>query len=224
MKLIPILFSTPMVNAIMRGDKTMTRRKLKVQPKDDQDWKISRMIESTSKIDQKNEGKLHWVTMENEYSIKEYDDRYFDCPYGQVGDVLWVRESFCQVLLGHAHDLLEGVKDSSLFVYKTSFHEDWMDYAKEKYGYKWKPSIHMPKAACRIFLEITNIRVERLHDITPDDIRKEGKPNGDYALDSSCLQWWEELWQSINGAESWDENPWVWVIEFKRIVKPSNFL
>ena len=111
-----------------------------------------------------------------------------------------------------------------------------MEYAKEKYGYKWTPAIHMPKVACRIFLEIISIRVERLEDISHDDSISEGIERMPIEL------WWKNylnhplpgvsnpresfisLWKSINGNDSWESNPWVWVIEFKRIEKPENFL
>jgi uncharacterized protein YhfF len=77
----------------------------------------------------------------------------------------------------------------------------------------------MPKVAARIWLRITNVRVERLHEITADDCRKEGKPNGGYTQDNWARLWFETLWQSINGIDSWSANPWVWVIEFEVISK-----
>ena len=180
----------------------------------------------------KNESGVEYFFKDSEGSL--WGQR---CPYGQVGDVLWVRESCLWVMLDHAHDLLEGAKDRTQWVYKASVHSDFIKYAKERYGYKWKPSIHMPKDACRIFLEITNIRVERLNDIKILDALREGMismeykgypswthniekyPNG-FSTPIGCFS---HLWNSINGPETWEVNPWVWVIEFKRIEKPSNF-
>ena len=212
MKYIPILFSTLMVQAIIEGRKSMTRRKIKLYKADEHP------LRQTSQ----------WMQENN------------TCPYGKVGDVLWVRETWLYVMLDHAHDLLEGVIDRTQFVYKASVHENFISYAKEKYGYKWKPSLFMPKDACRIFLEITDIRVERLNDITNEQAIKEGiRPTSyfgntpllfcDYSsktpINDSCPAKYsfETLWQSINGKDSWEENPWVWVISFKRIEKPANF-
>lgn len=236
MKTKPILFSTQMVEAILSGRKTMTRRIIKVQPKNDgQFWRISTMIESTSRNDKKNEGKLHWITMENEYSIKDYDNRYFQCKYS-VGDILWVREKTCYVMKDHAPDLLEGFRENRQTVYGTDFNEDWMKYAKEKYSYKWTPSIFMPKSAARIFLKITDIRAERLQDISEEDAKDEGIS---YKYDEeigytfkdyiklnyihSPINSFQSLWQSINGEQSWNDNPFVWVISFERIEKLENF-
>lgn len=144
------------------------------------------------------------------------------CPYGQVGDILWVRESF--------------VKDGNSYLHKASHS------LVEKF-IKWKPSIHMPKDAARIFLEIRNIRIERLHDISESDAIEEGirveydvmypsdalyyfYPCNDLRDDSfisSAKTSFTSLWASINGWESWNSNPWVWVIEFIRVEKPKNF-
>ena len=161
MKFIPILFSTQMVQAIIEGRKTMTRRVMKPQP-----------YPVTS----------HGASVENYYewdASKNVSDLPFqewvkNCHYGKVGDVLWVREKTCFVMIEHAHVLLEGFREKRQTIYGTDFHEDWMRYAKEKYHYKWQPSLFMPKAACRIFLKITEIRVERLQDISEEDAKKEG--------------------------------------------------
>lgn len=203
MKTTPILFSTDMVNAIRKGDKLMTRRIVKAN-----------------------------------IPIGNWDETLKYCPY-QVGNILWVRETTCWVMLDHAPDLLEGAKERTLFVYKANVHPDWMEYAKEKYGYKWKPSIFMPKAACRIFLKITDIRVERLQDISEEDAVAEGVQKTfnilfnesryrDYANVKddwrSAVSSFQSLWASINGVDSWDENPWVWVIQFEKTERPADFL
>lgn len=198
MKERPILFSTPMVQAIMEGRKTMTRRILKKQEQGESFKNCSSHLAN---------GFLYsnGVAISNQWK----------CPYGKPGDRLWVKETSCFVMLDHAHDLLEGMKSQT--VYKASVHHDWMDYAKEKYGYKWTPSIFMPRSASRITLEITNIRVERLNEITKEDAIKEGiipfQSNAQYGEEIM----FEILWKGINGKGSWDANPWVWVIEFERI-------
>lgn len=211
-KFIPILFSTPMVQAILEGRKSMTRREVKPE-----------LIQS--------ENCFHW----NKWINQQYSNP--ECsPYGKVGDILWVRETSLWVMRDHAHDLLEGSKDNNQIVYKASVNEDWFNYAKEKYNYKWKPSLFMPKDACRIFLKITNVRVERLADISPNDSIKEGievegsNPwykdyirNIDFYPFANPWFSFRSLWISINGKDSWNANPWVWVIEFKRVEKPTNF-
>jgi hypothetical protein len=221
MKHIPILFSTPMVQAILEGRKTQTRRLINVDPKADYLPDLNLLGNTFVEPD----GKLVEPTMAA--VIK---------PKYNVGDVLWVRETWCYVMLDHAHDLLEGRRESNQFVFKTEVHEDWMLYAKEKYGYKWKPSIHMPKEACRLFLRVKSLRVERLQDINHKDAIAEGIDSKntvvsltpvtayrDYVNQDNYFQRpdysFMTLWQSINGPESWDANPWVWVVEFERITK-----
>lgn len=154
------------------------------------------------------------------------------CPY-EVGDVLWVRETFYQTT---APEL------NGAFYYKASIAEGW--------NLKWKPSIFMPKQACRIFLKIKSIRVERLQDISEDDCKNEGvklniSQNGQILfelgsennalsfLDNDSKKWnfpaiwkahWAELWCKINGRDSWNHNPFVWVYEFEQIEKPLDFI
>ena len=199
MKFIPILFSTPMVQAILDGRKTMTRRTIKF-PKG-------------------------WVAEDNAWdwaALREYYPKW-GCPYGQIGDVLWVRETF----RGIEQDF-----GSPRYEYKATEKINLID--------KWKPSLFMPKSACRIFLEITNVRVERLQDISEEDSMAEGvidyedgtfknyfKQKGFKDEDGvECLSAkasFLSLWCSINGIDSWESNPFVWVVEFKRIDKPVNF-
>lgn len=212
-KFHPILFSTPMVQALLEGRKTQTRRVVNPTP-EEMHFVSAVQFDYTA------------VTLDRCISVRGYKNlssesgperRYVEnnlrCPYGKRGDVLWVRESFAYVLIG--------VK------YKAD--GDW-DNEEKKMGMAkpWRPSIHMPKAACRLFLQIESIRVERLEDISETDAMAEG------AKPESCLEpvscnhpyyhGFSRLWQTINGAESWDANPWVWVIAFKRTTKPENFL
>jgi hypothetical protein len=156
------------------------------------------------------------------------------CPFGKVGDVLWVRETFFDS---------DNYKYVPLFVARNRYlfkaDDDFIG------DHKWKPSIHMPFEACRLFLEIANIRVERLQDISENDSKNEGiqeftKDGVGFKYGLDGWHWssstgkpfmcynrkiaFGELWQSINGAESWNSNPWVWVIEFKQIPKPIALL
>jgi len=212
----PIIFSTPMVQAILEGRKTMTRRVLKPYPDEGSIPK-----KCTHLFD--NERPLWGYTYcFNEKDLSEVTHIAVTCPYGQPGDVLWVRETFGKLL------------SFDKFVYKADCESK---YDKPALG--WKPSIHMPKSACRIWLEVTNIRVERLQDITKKDAISEGilsdHTDGDYYYFYPCndlrddtyldnpITSFYSLWKSINGQESWNSNPFVWVIEFKRIDKPENF-
>lgn len=199
MKLIPILFSTPMVQAILNGNKSMTRRVIKPQPDDSglhNDTLFPRSIQSDL------EGWNGTVNATGE-------SKQFKCPYGQPGDVLWVRENF---------GFWEDLRLHKAQIFDTS---NWFTTEGEKIPYetlKWKPSIHMPFAACRIFLRVKEIRVERLQDISREDCKCEGTTLG---MDNGAFSGWNDrfcnIWQSINGADSWNANPWVWVIAFERV-------
>ena len=214
MKPYPILFSTEMVQAILEGRKTQTRRVIKTQPENDVYFEVKKV----------SEGVLF------DYNQGIDGSKVVRCPYGKVGDVLWVRETWCLTTPFGPEEYYFGYKTSSQAEIKAS----------EKYDYyspdEWKPSIHMPKEACRIFLQITNIRVERLKDISAEDAFREGI-NYSYDEEEGYKYWhyikkkfgpspihsFQTLWESINGEESWEANPWVWVIEFERTVKPKNF-
>lgn len=221
MKFHPILFSTEMVKAILEGRKQMTRRSIThdkvnvVDPSFAPDWDYIRFFDGHAKFCEVN---------------NHINEVYVKCPYGEVGDVLWVRESW-RTAAEYESKPDYSVMSSSDFVYKADL--EW-------HG-PFKPSIHMPKTACRIFLKIKSIRVERLQDINEADAVAEGiKPCGppfdnvkkygwrfeSYTGNSACLPIasFQTLWQSINGYESWNSNPWVWVIEFEQISKPQNFL
>jgi len=121
-------------------------------------------------------------------------------PYGRPGDHLWVRETFAT--------------DGAGLLWWRAAGDD-----QPKVG-NWKPSIHMPRWASRITLEITAVRCERLNDISEDDARAEGvvaEPPKTWIYRADYIAAYRTLWESINGPGSWAQNPWVWVIEFKRI-------
>jgi hypothetical protein len=232
-KEIPILFSTQMVQAILKGRKTMTRRIVKPQPS---------TISVCSKTGEKAPFKYKEVSVmaEDLKTTKqistECEGPYGDiikCPYGKPGDLLWVRETLYQEgELG-----LYYVADNEPILEET-LPEDYTVY--RNYAHCKVPNIHMQKSVARIWLEVTDIRVERLQEISEDDAKAEGveiikicnlsDPNDkiryrDYrfydAYAPKARLWvtakrsFETLWQSINGNESWNENPWVWVVYFK---------
>lgn len=192
MRFTPILFSTMMVQAIMKNRKTITRREAEPTANKDADY--------TTIID----GKVCWNNK--------------PCPYGQMGDVIWVRETWSPGIVENGSHT--GIR------YKAD---------DEFYNVKWRPSIFMPKSACRIWLEIVEVRLERLQDISKADAIAEGIEwipgcvwwknylNKPLPGTSSAINSFKTLWQSINGEQSWKENHWVWVIEFKKIEKPENF-
>ena len=123
------------------------------------------------------------------------------CPYGQPGDRLWVREAWARTTV---------FPGSEIIVYREGDN-------RTDYGGPWKPSIHMPRAASRITLEITGVRVERLQGISRGDAMAEGCPFPNMAQGDDPRQWFADLWTQINGPGSWDANPWVWCIEFRRL-------
>lgn len=127
------------------------------------------------------------------------------CPYGKPGDRLWVRETFCSF------------PDGNIF-----YRADNDERAPMK---GWKPSIFMPRALSRITLEIKNVRVERLQDISENDAKAEGTDGERYLGQGfdHCVyrEAFRTLWESINGPGSWESNPWVWVVEFKQITEAS---
>jgi hypothetical protein len=152
-----------------------------------------------------------------------------NCPYGQPGDRLWVRENFAD-LRGTG---IEHRPDPSGPLKRYAFAADHPpgshgDEARKEFGVKWKPSIHMPRAASRITLEITSVRVERLQDISEDDALAEGcsstaivHEDGEDYTGHYASEEYQDLWESINGPGSWGANPWVWVVEFRKSNPPS---
>jgi hypothetical protein len=219
----PILYATPMVQAIIASRKTKTRR--------------TKGLEFFNKNTNHYKGFTHrdGLTWSAKHIAESVWDLEFKCPFGKVGDLLWVKETSCFVMLEHAHDLLEGQRERTQYVYRASVHDDWMIYASQQYSYRWTPSLFMTKAAARIWLQITDIKIERLKDITEEDAIAEGvlKVNDGYKnymtkpkliSTLSCFDKayysFLSLWESINGYESSELNPWVWVITFKKVDRP----
>jgi len=205
----PIIFSSEMIRAILEVRKTQTRRPIKPlsygRPKS--------IVQKSYSSDEwwvgshPNGGYFAFDNPKGppECILKDQKSRPnrtgFSCPYGKVGDRLWVKETYDVVDAGY--------KDGShrKIIYKAT-DPDW--------PYNWAPSIFMPRWASRINLKILGIRVERLQEITPDDCLREGIPEveGD-GLER--LDKFEGLWNLIYGKDSWNQNPWVWVIGFKKI-------
>lgn len=232
MKERPILFNGPMVRAIIDGRKTQTRRVVKqVQHwehcgKDIMEWCLSDCYTE--------EDGTHWLDIQTDVDDNSHVEIF--CPYGKPGDRLWVRETWAEVPFPATGPKCKMLPDGR----GVTFRADWNGNPS---GFKWRPSIHMPRLACRLTLENSRVRVERLQDISEEDAIAEGLAcltkdgslykygiadrdglpgDDDYGWhwkewESDARLAYKKLWESINGPGSWDANPWVWVIEFKRI-------
>ena len=214
MKEKPILFSAPMVRAILDGRKTVTRRVVKPQP--------------AGEIRRGEPDFNHWIDTkywerQNQKENRGIGTRGFACPYGQPGDRLWVRETFSGPWCMEAQDGISAAPPSKWGESSRIWY--WAD-GEPAYG-DWtrpRPSIHMPRWASRITLEVTGVRVETLQDIDLADALAEGiSDTGALILDSAGneqggpIAEYAVLWEQINGTGSWDANPFVWVVTFRRI-------
>lgn len=205
----PILFSAEMVRAILDGRKTQTRRVMKVQPWPDSLVTVEHYHPTV--IDRHGDmqpGKeifgAHWD--DGEFGLR--------CPYGAPGDTLWVREGFAvQPELwaeNHGPQPIHYTADQVIgFAGKPD--------QRQIEDYRSKPSIHMPRWASRITLSITDIRVERLRDISCADAEAEGAGHEARLTGGQAREAFSHLWNEINGPGAWDENPWVWVVAFERV-------
>lgn len=219
MKERPILFNDPMVRAILSGQKTQTRRVVNPYPPAQRTVIPYR----PSAIVPQQDGTFAAYTDSRKF-------KEFTCPYGQPGERLWVRECWAPIGMTElctgkqrtsyeyraGRLVLKQGQEPAIIEQEPFFHVD-----------RWYPSIHMPRAACRLVLEIVSVRVERLQDISREDAIAEGvqwdDAMGGYHVDdgshfnaSFAAESYRSLWKHINGAESWAANPWVWVINFKR--------
>lgn len=203
----PILFSAPMVRALLDGSKTQTRRVMKLQPDSSPTLFFGQDAVLRAGESFKGGALAIWGG-ESEF---EYCDCH--CPYGRTADRLWVRETWGT---SPSYDYLPPNK-----LTRNSFPTDAEGYAasatSDTWVIKWRPSIHMPRWASRLTLEIVEVRVERLQDISEEDAKAEGCRPDNMDTHGGARDVFIELWESINGPGSWDANPWVWVIEFERI-------
>lgn len=262
MKQHPILFSTAMVQAILAGRKTQTRRIMKpqVEPCNHKAFTYAPWKDDPTKFVESFSDKGYWyceLCGNGTGNSNEFKGIKF--PYGEVGDVLYVRESFrvnswCpdDVELSFRYEADGFVSPSIYFEDDEVFNRYWEqscndladagyeidpdeNYSDYKYdALRLRPSIHMPRAACRLYLQITDIRVERLNEISEEDAKAEGVKTHHTKLGITYYDYttgyfnglldakesFQTLWQSINGPDSWQANPFVWVISFKKIDKP----
>nr|WP_227673115.1 hypothetical protein [Klebsiella pneumoniae] len=229
-----MIFNAEMVRALLDGRKTQTRRPIK--------WKQTRFTE----IGEREDGSKWPWSEDAEHAC----DFWHPCPFGAVGDRIWVRETWGVVSHAFSDDglMIDWVPDrpataihempfgngyySGYAIYAADGDFTWGDDDGYEDGRScWKPSIHMPKAASRILLEITDVRVERLNAISQEDAEAEGIDMEALYDSQDCYDCiadhnmtgrptvtgaFKYLWESIYGEEGWKSNPWVWVIEFKR--------
>ncbi|MCD9572173.1 hypothetical protein [Pseudomonas protegens] len=202
----PILFSAPMVRAILEGRKTVTRRPIKPS---------MRGFDVSFELHQQDDGSWRPMHTFDESCMDDQGTEHpIACPYGQPGDRLWVRETWGMQVRRYGGGTGEHI------VYRATNPEAVYCKSAEgrEYPVKWKPSIHMHRHSSRILLEITDVRVERLQEITPSQCIAEGAWRiEDKALGRGheAVAAFKDLWQSTGG--DWDANPWVWVVEFRRV-------
>ena len=227
----PILFNTEMVQAILDGRKTCTRRVIKPQPDEKHTYPLGFVTDSTEK---KEVGSFGFAANEYGGSIQYVKPPYRYAP----GDILYVRETWCALPVNEAGHM----RGHCVYYYRADG-----ELRPEGWRGKWHPSIHMPKEAARIWLKVTDVMVERLQEMKPVDVIKEGAypdcwdclntygESGSqccYGTEEQCSQCdevmmeWEKLWTStIKKSDldcyGWDANPYVWVIEFERCEKPK---
>lgn len=218
-RVLPILFNTEMVRAILDGRKTCTRRLVKPQPKSKLCYTFAGSDSDTWGYPNRTAHEI-WgeeFKLPNDITEEELSKRW-NPPY-HTDDILYVRETWCGLPVNEAGHM----RGHTIYYYKA-------DGELRPKGWRgtWHPSIHMPKGAARIWLRVTNVRIEQLQEITADGIRNEGLSSaavhcGDMEI---ALKEWENLWNStIKKSDldryGWDANPWVWVIEFERCEKPA---
>nr|WP_241866373.1 hypothetical protein [Klebsiella aerogenes] len=214
-----MIFNGEMVRAILDGRKTQTRRIMKIQP-EHSGLGLRRVTDSKNGSD---DGKYFWSS--SDACGLKARSKSFTCPFGVVGDRIWVRETFQGPLFDY-EQMESYLEDSSKFE-KPEFCQyaadgkpapEYYD-ADDNLRHGWRPSIHMPRWASRILLEITDVRVERLASVSDEDAGKEGYPADPSPFGGPMDKWlwFRQLWDGIYPEQSFKHNPWVWVIEFKRI-------
>ncbi|AZF00355.1 Phage protein [Pseudomonas orientalis] len=215
----PILFSAPMVRAILEGRKTVTRRPVKVQPHIDASGNFC--------VGNSNYGQDGYGKPVTKHFVNGC------CPFGKPGDRLWVRETIIDLRGTGVEHRPDPDGPLQRYAYAADCRPgSHSDEARKDFGLKYKPSTHMPRAACRILLEISDVRVERLQDISEDQAQAEGvrlmrdgsdtwvsrEGSGNLVTPwPTAKEAFSDLWNSINGPHAWVANPWVWVVSFKRV-------
>lgn len=217
----PIIFSAPMVRALLDGTKTQTRRVLKVQPPKNEDFPgsyfgLGRKVADGVKwhsLNQYPNLHKHPTKWDLDGSVgvarcagfpMEYDARF------AIGDRLWVRENF--QLLSFGDYVPTKARPADVRFAAT---DRCADLPSDVRGYPWRPSIHMPRWASRLTLIVTDVRVQRLQDISDNDALAEGVNRTNTSIYGYATKRFERLWNSINGPDAWEANPWVVAVSFE---------
>jgi len=215
-----------MVRAILTGTKTQTRRAIKTHRSDD----------SFVCVDH-GAGWWPYRSEDGESDVMSDGCEYpYTCPYGVPGDRLWVRETWRHTgdSLEDSRAITECAMSGSAVDWRATYIGECMKEIGCTYeeavsldnNETWRPSIHMPRWASRITLEITDVRVERLQEISQADAIAEGAPpshpsidvvSREFGYEDFSRSWYAQLWEHINGPGSWDANPWVWCVSFRRL-------
>ena len=228
----PILFSGPMVRAILDGQKTVTRRVAKLTDcgklilERQRHYRVCAILQDSGPVWRPSAG-----APEEPLPASALEKA---CPYGRPGDRLWVRDTWRAMPLGGDRGGPYFAKPGSGVAvdYKATHPKDGCNFDEPDWcslrspHENWRPSIHMPRWACRLTLDVVSVRVERLQDITEEDAKSEGVEEGSYPdygthPPTECFSYVESfgtLWDTINGKRpgcSWADNPWVWRVEFK---------
>lgn len=226
----PAIFNAAMVRAILEDRKTQARRVVRPQPNKNGYWTHGKNCscddcgEVFSYTPERCRNCHCTVFKRCEYPIAKC---LSECPYGRVGDRLWVRETWAIRDCGSRVKITAGeITMKHRLQYPATDKAPATNAKGEPHWWNKRPSIHMPRWASRITLEITKVRVERLQDISEEDAKAEGVvPSGRRAThryrasdneDHGHRLQFQDLWNSINGAGAWDKNPWVWCISFQR--------
>jgi len=212
----PILFKPELVRKIIAGEKTQTRRICKKQPSG---YHYLQAMYGSSPDGHPFGERGLWREVGPDYPDGEDDDLW--CPYGAPGDRLWVREAWAPI----EADLSSG-KQWAGYIYRARY-----ESASPEGRRAWRPSIHMPRDACRLVLAVTNVRVERLQEITEQSALAEGMPDTRGAWEGlggsggrgGPREAFRNSWDAINGKRAtWASNPWVWVVSFRRLEEPGD--
>lgn len=231
MAIKPILFNTEMVRAILDGRKSCTRRVVKKYIPQDAQFGYTAFTP---------DGAISCRGI-FETSRPGYGEKFFKLPY-RTGDILYVRETWCRY--GKLDDFDQVIEGTEKYYYAADGANPtpYNQFLVQRNGYDeyndtpvWHPSIHMPREAARLWLNVTDVKVERLQEITEDGAESEGaidsrgfilSPDNEYNRMHTAREHFTEIWNStIKGSDldryGWDANPWVWVIEFERCEKPG---
>jgi len=210
MKEIGIIFSTPMVQAILENRKSMTRRVIKTIPKGRTDF-----VHTSNDLHFRGSTDFIWAGFGN-----PEDPVYFKCPYGQPGDRLYVKETW-KVMFIDEDKLTMLIAYKADDEYKTAqFSPERFEKFRKFFGKNgWQSPYFMPKEAARLWLDNKSVRVERLQEITEEDAIKEGIDAT--GLDTTALEEFQGLWEHLNKkrGHGWDNNNWLWVVSFRRVEK-----